>query len=68
MNILAGSYSFLFLGVEIVLGALVPLFLLLYPQTARTIAGQTLASVLTVIGVVAMRYIVIIGGQSVPFN
>jgi len=68
MNMLTGSYSFLFLGVEIVLGALIPLFLLLYPKTARTVAGQALASVLVVVGVVAMRYIVIIGGQSVPFN
>ena len=68
MNMLTGSYSFLFLGVEIVLGALIPLFLLLYPKTSRTVAGQALASVLVVIGVVAMRYIVIIGGQSVPFN
>lgn len=68
MNILTGSFSFLFIGVEIILGSLIPLFLLLYPKTARTIAGQALASALVVIGAVAMRYVVIIGGQSVPFN
>lgn len=68
MNVLVGSYSLLFIGVEIILGALIPLFLLLYPRTGRTIAGQALASALVVIGVAAMRYIVIIGGQSVPFN
>lgn len=68
LNLLTGSYSFLFLGVEIVLGALIPLILLLHPKTSRTIGGQAVASALVVIGVVAMRYIVIIGGQSVPFN
>lgn len=68
MNILTGSFSFLFIGVEIVLGAIIPLFLLLYPKTARTIAGQSLASALVVVGGVAMRYVIVIGGQSVPFN
>lgn len=68
MNMLSGSYSFLFIGVEIILGGLIPLFLLLHPKTGKTIAGQALASALVVIGVIAMRYIVIIGGQSVPFN
>jgi formate-dependent nitrite reductase membrane component NrfD len=68
MNVLTGSFSFLFLGVEVILGAIIPLFLLLYPKTSRTVGGQALASALVVVGVVAMRYIVIIGGQGVPFN
>lgn len=67
-SLLTGDYSFLFLGLEILLGALIPLFLLLHPRTSRSLAAQTVAAVLVLIGVMTMRYIVIIGGQSVPFN
>ena len=66
--LLAGQFRFLFLGVEIVLGAVLPLFLLLFPFTRRWIPAYALASVLVMIGIFAMRCIMVIGGLSVPLS
>jgi len=66
--LLTGQFSFLFLGVEIVLGAIVPLFLLLFPFTRRWIPAFALASVLVMVGIFAMRCIMVIGGLSVPLS
>jgi tetrathionate reductase subunit C len=66
--LLAGEFSFLFLGVEIVLGAILPLLLLLSPFTKRWAPTLALASVLVMIGIFAMRCIMVIGGLSVPLS
>lgn len=58
-----GSFAQLFWGVEIFLGALVPLTLLL---SRKTVASYTVASVLVMIGIFAMRYVVVIGGLTLP--
>jgi formate-dependent nitrite reductase membrane component NrfD len=63
-----GQFSFLFLGVEIVLGALIPLFLLLFPFTKRWIPAYVAASVLVMVGIYAMRCIMVIGGLTVPLS
>jgi len=60
-DLLAGEFSLLFLGVEIVLGALIPLFLLLRRKVSST--ALAVASVLVLIGVFTMRYVIVIGGQ-----
>jgi len=66
MSLLAGRFAFLFLGVEILSGAFIPLFLLTYSRTKAIQAWQVLASILVLTGIMTMRYIVIIGGQSFP--
>jgi tetrathionate reductase subunit C len=66
--LLDGEFSFLFLGVEIVLGAIIPLLLLLSPFTKRWAPALALASVLVMIGIFAMRCIMVIGGLSVPLS
>ena len=66
--LLAGEFSFLFLGVEIVLGGVLPLILLLFPFTRRWIPAYVLASVLVMVGIFAMRCIMVIGGLSVPLS
>ena len=63
-----GQFSFLFLGIEVGLGAILPLFLLLFPFTKRSIPAFALASVLVMIGIFAMRCIMVIGGLSVPLS
>ncbi len=68
MLLLTGSFSPYFLGVEILAGSLVPVALLLIPYTARRIPVVLVASVLAMIGVYAMRYVMVIGGQSVPLS
>ena len=60
-ELLAGSFSFLFLGVEIVLGALIPLLILLRNKVNS--AALAVASILVLIGIFTMRYVVVIGGQ-----
>ena len=66
--LLNGEFSFLFLGVEIGLGAILPLFLLLFPFTRHWIPAFVLASVLAMVGIFAMRCIMVIGGLSLPLS
>lgn len=68
MMLLKGSFSLHFLGVEIFLGAIVPLVLLLHPFTKRWIPGMAIASILVMIGIFAMRYIMVVGGLSIPLS
>ncbi|MDA8188801.1 MAG: polysulfide reductase NrfD [Dehalococcoidales bacterium] len=68
MLILTLNFSPIFLGGEILLGALVPLFLLFFPPTGKRILPVALAAVLVMVGIMAMRYVMVIGGQSVPLS
>jgi len=68
LMLLNGQFSFLFLGVELTLGAIIPLLLLLSPFTRHWIPGLALASVLVMIGIFAMRCIMVIGGLSIPLS
>jgi len=66
--LLWGRYSIDFVVIELLLGSLVPLFMVFYPKTGRSFAGLTVASILVMIGIYAMRFSVVIGGQSVPLH
>jgi tetrathionate reductase subunit C len=66
--LLKGEFSTLFLGVELLLGAVIPLILLLLPFTKRWIPGLAIASILVMIGIFAMRYIMVVGGLSIPLS
>ena len=68
LMLLNGQFSFLFLGVELLLGAIIPLFLFLSPFTKRWVPAYALASVLVMVGIFAMRCIMVIGGLSVPLS
>jgi tetrathionate reductase subunit C len=68
LMLLRGEFSTLFLGVELLLGAVIPLILLLSPFTKRWIPGLTIASILVMIGIFAMRYIMVVGGLSIPLS
>ena len=68
LMLLNGQFSFLFLGVELVLGAIIPLLLFLLPFTKRWVPAYALASVLVMVGIFAMRCIMVIGGLSVPLS
>ena len=58
LSLLAGEFAPLFLGVEIFLGSLVPLFILSHSKTRGILQWQALASALVLIGIMTMRYIV----------
>lgn len=59
--LLTGSFSFLFLGVEIGLGGVIPLLILLRGKGST--AALAVASVLVLVGIYTMRYVIITGGQ-----
>lgn len=67
MLILTGNFAPLFLGVEIFLGSLVPMVLVLGP-TRKSMKAIVIASILVNIGVYAMRFVMVIGGQSIPLS
>ncbi len=67
MLILTGNFAPLFLGVEIFLGSLVPMVLVLGP-TRNSLKAIVIASILVNIGVYAMRFVMVIGGQSIPLS
>jgi tetrathionate reductase subunit C len=59
------EFAIWFLGVELLLGAILPLALLSFPQTRRIPAVQYASAALVIIGIFVMRVIIVIGGQSV---
>ena len=68
LMLLNGPFSFLFLGVELMAGAVIPLLLFLSPFTRRWIPAYAVASVLVMIGIFAMRCIMVIGGLTLPLS
>ena len=66
--LLQGKFRPHFLGVEILLGSLLPVVLLALPKMRKRVLSATVAAVLTMIGVFAMRYVVVIGAQSLPLS
>ena len=68
MLILKGSFAPLFLGVEIFLGSIIPLILLLVPYSRKSLISHAVASILVMIGIFTMRYVMVVGGQSLPLS
>jgi len=60
-----GEYAIWFLGIELMLGAFLPLGLLAHPKTRMIPAVQYASAALVIIGIFVMRVIIVIGGQSV---
>jgi tetrathionate reductase subunit C len=65
---LVGSFSYEFLGIEIFLGGIIPLFLVFNKKTRKSLIWLIIASILTLIGVYSMRIVVVIAGQSIPLH
>lgn len=66
--LLSGSFRPYFLGIELGLGAAIPLALLLIPATGKQLKFVSLACVLIMVGILAMRYVMVIGGQTLPLS
>jgi tetrathionate reductase subunit C len=64
----SGEYALWFLGIELFLGAILPLILLAHPRTRLIPAVQYASAALVIIGIFVMRFIIVIGGQSVPIS
>jgi len=63
--LVAGPYSFLFWGLEIVIGGIIPLIILLNRKTRESTGWLLGASALVAIGVYFSKYDLVIGGQSI---
>jgi Ni/Fe-hydrogenase subunit HybB-like protein len=60
---LNGPHAFYFLGLQLTLGLLVPTVLWLIPRVRRSVIGGSAICLCVLIGVYAMRFNVVIGGQ-----
>ncbi|OJX71323.1 NrfD/PsrC family molybdoenzyme membrane anchor subunit [Magnetospirillum sp. 64-120] len=61
-----GVYTWLFWGVQVGLGGLLPLFLVLRPDAMR--CHLRAAAILVVLGGLAQIYVILIGGQAFPLT
>lgn len=66
--LLYGSHSTMFIGVEIGLGLLLPFVITFWSRTRKSLGMVSLASVFTLLGVIAMRVNFVVGGQQVPLS
>lgn len=60
-ELITGQYAVQFIGVSLVLGAVVPAVMLLWGKTSPKL--ETVASALILVGIFMMRYVLVIGGQ-----
>ena len=63
-----GIYTTLFWGVQIVIGALLPMALIFGGTPGSVTARAGLASVLVIIGGFAQLYVIVVGGQAYPLD
>ena len=63
-----GVYTLLFWGVQIGLGALLPLALIYCPRPAKSRMALAVAAVLVIVGGLAQMYVIVIGGQAYPLT
>lgn len=66
--LLVGKFAFLFWGIELALGSVVPVIMLVTRKVAGSRSGQILASLLALGGVFTMRYIILMVGQYLPLS
>ncbi len=63
---LAGPLSYLFWGFQVLLGEIIPLFILFHPRFRKTVKGVITASALIVVGVFFERFYLVIAGLAYP--
>jgi formate-dependent nitrite reductase membrane component NrfD len=61
--LLRGKFFLLFIGLQIIVGSLLPLGLLVMVKASNSTAFRTLVSLLLVVGVFTMRFIIVMIGQ-----
>jgi len=63
-----GIYTQLFWLGQVLVGGLIPLFLIYFPATAQSRAMISIACALVILGGLATMYLIIIGGQAYPME
>jgi tetrathionate reductase subunit C len=64
--LLTGPFAGLFLVLENLAGKAIPMAVMLTPRTRRMVPLLLIASILVMIGIYAMRYNVVVGGEYMP--
>ena len=64
--IFSGNYGFLFIWVYLIIGLAIPLLILIKKRQSRGV--QVVAAVLVLVGTLAMRYVIVMGGQVLPLS
>lgn len=65
-TMMRSSYSWSFWIVQMFLGAIVPIFLVFYKRTSQNINALLIAAVLIVIGIIGVRFNIVVPSQIVP--
>lgn len=65
-TMMRSSYSWTFWIVQMFLGAVVPIFIVFYKKTAKNIGALFIAAVLIVIGIIGVRFNIVVPSQIVP--
>ncbi|WP_019379176.1 NrfD/PsrC family molybdoenzyme membrane anchor subunit [Virgibacillus halodenitrificans] len=63
---MGGPYSWSFWGVQMFLGAVVPIFLVFYKKTAKNMHAILIAAILVVIGIIGVRFNIVVPSQIPP--
>lgn len=63
---MGGPYSWSFWGVQMGLGALVPIFLIFYKKTGENINWILFSAILVVTGIIGVRFNIVVPSQIVP--
>ncbi len=63
-----GIYTFLFWGVQVLIGGLVPMGILFHPTLGKQARMVVLSSLLVIAGGFAQLYVIVIGGQAFPLE
>lgn len=66
--LLFGSHSTMFIVVEIGLGLVIPFIITFWSKTRKSLGLISLASIFTLLGVIAMRINFVVGGQQIPLS
>jgi molybdopterin-containing oxidoreductase family membrane subunit len=65
---LAGPFSWLFWVFQVIVGEIIPLFILFHPGLGKKVKSVVIASILIVVGVFFERFYLVIAGLSYPLS
>lgn len=65
-TMMGSSYSWSFWGVQMFIGAVVPIFIVFWRKTSHHINALLLASIFVVIGIIGVRFNIVVPSQIVP--
>ncbi|GAW92015.1 NrfD/PsrC family molybdoenzyme membrane anchor subunit [Calderihabitans maritimus] len=65
-TIFAGQFAWSFWGIQMLVGAVIPLAILAYPRTRNSPAAIAAAAIMVVIGIVAVRFHIVLPSLIVP--